>query len=253
MSDDNLIAASDANYFESWRMLAESNGLLHEDGGILVTAPSASLAWMNVVFVTQQLRDAKAQLARAFALLDERKLPFFVHIREGVDIAAERACEQLGLVPENPVPGMALAPITSHANDASLEIRPVGDDASFSDFATTVTESFDIPSEETSALFPPSALTRPRTHFWVGYAEGQPVASSALIVIGDVAGINFIGTLGAFRGRGFGEQMTWAAVNGGAEAGCGVAVLQASEIGKPVYERMGFRDVTTYNTFIRGS
>jgi len=45
--------------------------------------------------------------------------------------------------------------------------------------------------------------------------------------------------------------MTWRSVLRGREAGCSVAVLEASELGKPVYERMGFRVVAPYKTFRR--
>jgi ribosomal protein S18 acetylase RimI-like enzyme len=77
------------------------------------------------------------------------------------------------------------------------------------------------------------------------------VASSALIVIDGVAGVHYVGTLASHRRRGFGEAMTRHAVDEGAQAGCRSATLQASEMGQPIYERMGFRVVTQYKTFVR--
>ena len=251
MNEQALIAASDTNYFESWRSMAEPSGFVHEGGGVLIAAPSRVLAWMNVVFVTRPLRDPEAQLARAFSMLDERKLPFFVHIRDGMDPTAERACEQLGLVGEIPVPGMVLDPIASHPNESSLEIREVSDDATFADFISVSAESFGIPLDDASFTFPITARQRPNVSYWVGYADGAPAACSNLLVLDHIASINIIGTLEAYRGRGFGAAITQAAVNGGAGAGCQLAVLQASEIGKPVYERMGFRTVTSYKTYFR--
>jgi ribosomal protein S18 acetylase RimI-like enzyme len=251
MNEQERIAASDTNYFESWRSFAEPAGFVHEDGGILIAAPSRALAWMNVVFVTRPLRDPKAQLATAFDLLDQRKLPFFVHMRDGMDTASERACEALGLVAENPVPGMVLDPVATRANNTALDIRAVSDDATFADFINVSAESFSIPLDDAQFMFPPAARRRPNVHFWVGYADGTPTACSNLLVHGHIASINVIGTLEAYRGRGFGAAITQAAVNGGAEAGCKIAVLQASELGQPVYERMGFRTVTTYKTYLR--
>ena len=43
--------------------------------------------------------------------------------------------------------------------------------------------------------------------------------------------------------------MTWAAVNAGREWGSRAAVLQASEMGEPVYREMGFRTVAGYVSY----
>ena len=53
------------------------------------------------------------------------------------------------------------------------------------------------------------------------------------------------------RRRGIGEAITWHAVHVGAERGALIACLQASEMGAPVYERMGFRVTAQYLTFGR--
>jgi predicted acetyltransferase len=68
---------------------------------------------------------------------------------------------------------------------------------------------------------------------------------------GTTAGIYNVATLPSHRKRGYGEAMTWRAVAGGAAAGCDVAILQASQMGRPIYERMGFRLVAPYRTFHR--
>jgi len=86
VTDEELIAGCDHNYFEAWRMLAGSlgDGVLEEEDGLLVAAPGGTIVWLNIVFVTRPLRDPDAQLARAFARLDERGMPFLVRIREGM-------------------------------------------------------------------------------------------------------------------------------------------------------------------------
>ena len=55
-----------------------------------------------------------------------------------------------------------------------------------------------------------------------------------------------IPTLEAFRGRGLGAAITWAAIEKGRELGGTWASLQASKLGRPVYERMGFATPTEY-------
>ena len=86
--------------------------------------------------------------------------------------------------------------------------------------------------------------------FYVGTLDKEPVATSLVIADGAVAGIYWVATREGWRRRGLGEALTWAAVRGGAERGCTVASLQASELGRPVYERMGFRLVVEYAHFL---
>jgi predicted acetyltransferase len=81
--------------------------------------------------------------------------------------------------------------------------------------------------------------------------DGEPVASSTLVYGGRVAGVHNVATLPEARRRGFGEALTWHAMARGASFGCDMAALQASQMGRPVYERMGFRLVSQYRTFQR--
>ncbi len=70
---------------------------------------------------------------------------------------------------------------------------------------------------------------------------------------GAVLGIFNVATVPAARGRGVGRAVTLAALRDGAGAGCRMAVLQASEMGHPVYERLGFRDFAAYDIYVRES
>ena len=76
--------------------------------------------------------------------------------------------------------------------------------------------------------------------------DGEPVASSALLPgprASGLAGIFCVGTLDPLRGRGLGAIVTEAAMDAARDAGAQVVVLQASEMGRPVYERLGFDTV----------
>ena len=44
--------------------------------------------------------------------------------------------------------------------------------------------------------------------------------------------------------------MTARVVADGVVAGCDIAALQASEMGRPIYERLGFRTVVRYAAYV---
>ena len=73
--------------------------------------------------------------------------------------------------------------------------------------------------------------------------DGRPVGCASLFVHPeDVGGIYFVCTHPDRRRRGIGRAVTLAAMRGARELGCRIAVLGTSNLGRPVYERLGFRD-----------
>ena len=76
--------------------------------------------------------------------------------------------------------------------------------------------------------------------------DGRPVATSLNAVSGEAVGIYNVATLPDARGRGIGRAVTLAAVLDGRDRGARRAVLEASEMGFPVYERLGFTEAARY-------
>jgi len=73
--------------------------------------------------------------------------------------------------------------------------------------------------------------------FWLGRVDGRAASIAAASVSHGFVGIYAVATDPAFRGRGYGEALTWAATMFRPDL---PATLQASPMGRPVYERMGF-------------
>ena len=67
---------------------------------------------------------------------------------------------------------------------------------------------------------------------------------------GRTIGVHSIATVESARRRGYGAAMTARVVADGAAEGCDVAALQASEMGRPIYERQGFRTVVRYAAYV---
>ena len=90
---------------------------------------------------------------------------------------------------------------------------------------------------------------RDRTVAFVGRFGGRPVASSVLFASAGVAGVYFVGTLDAARGRGLGRAMTVAALREGRDRGYHIGALQGTEMGVPVYRRLGFREYSRFEIY----
>ncbi len=141
-------------------------------------------------------------------------------------------------------PQMLLFPIPNvelRATDLSVEL--VENEHQYEDFMRT---------SETGRRWVPSlaAATDPEVALLVGYAGAIPVATARLSCLGDVGNIHGVVTEPTYRRRGFGTEMTWAAVAEALKRGCTAIVLSASDMGYPVYRRMGFRTVCRYGIYV---
>jgi len=79
--------------------------------------------------------------------------------------------------------------------------------------------------------------------FWNGYVDEACVAVSSVCVSPGVVVVTCVATLEAARGRGYGAAMTDVA------ARCAPSLpvlLTSSEMGKSVYERLGFRTISEF-------
>jgi ribosomal protein S18 acetylase RimI-like enzyme len=79
----------------------------------------------------------------------------------------------------------------------------------------------------------------PWQHF-VAFEGDRPMATTSVLVEGDLAGIYFVATMPEARGRGIGSAATRAAMRYAREAGATRAALQSSDSGFGVYRGLGF-------------
>lgn len=87
-------------------------------------------------------------------------------------------------------------------------------------------------------------------HF-AGFVDGVPVATTSLLLAGDLCGVYHVATLPRYRGRGIGAAMTRAAMRTARDAGAHTATLQSSELGESVYRSVGFKAACTLTLFDR--
>jgi ribosomal protein S18 acetylase RimI-like enzyme len=155
------------------------------------------------------------------------------------------------------MPGMAIALSDLHetheAPDA-LVIEQVITPRLVEEFTVALRAGYGVPEEvqaplvtlgERQALRPDSPWL-----YFVGRLDGEPVSTAQLFMHAGVAGVYAVATAPAARRQGIGEALTRAALLAGRERGYAVGILQASAMGQPIYERQGFRALTSFHLYL---
>lgn len=128
-----------------------------------------------------------------------------------------------------------------------LTLRRVTD---LGDWVRVFMEGFQRPEAEREVWPPAYGRCDDAWAHFVGYLDGSPVATTSLLLCGDLVGVYHVVTLPAARGRGIGRAMTVAALQYGRSLGATHAALQSSEMGFKVYRAIGFVrycDLTLYD------
>jgi len=116
--------------------------------------------------------------------------------------------------------------------------------------ARAAAAGFEAPVELFLQLMTPALLALPGVHCYLGEVDGQPVTTGFGVTFGSYVAIFNIATPLAQRRRGYGAAVTARAVADGLAAGAKWAWLQASELGYPVYERLGFRTAEVWSCWL---
>ena len=251
MDDETLARLEHENMVTTMLAFASAvdGALVRDEGGVAILSTLIPVRLFNQVLISGP--DATADgLRQAVGELLARTDRHVVSLRVGADDQFLPLVAELGLVRigETPwMPGMAMWPLdrggAAPVPDGHA-IRRVTDAAGMADHITAAAEGFGMPAEWLHAMG--RALDDPLARVYVGYTDGVPVTAGLGTVTGRTIGIYNIATVPAARQRGYGAAMTMRIIDDGAADGCDVAILQASEMGKPIYERLGFRSVVDY-------
>lgn len=218
-------------------------GLLLVDSGL----PTDTFNKIARARLTEATVDRR--IAEAVGYFRSRHRPFAWLVGPGSrPLDLDRRLPDHGLRPAEHDLGMALdlARLPSPPDaPPGLEIRRVRTPTELADFAAINAANWE-PDPSVLSFYPgadPVLLQEDcPMQLFVGYLDGSPAAASELFVGGGVAGLHAVSTRTAFRGRGLGSALTWAAADEARRLGLPTVILQASsEEGQRVYARLGFR------------
>ncbi|TML74375.1 MAG: hypothetical protein E6G13_01000 [Actinobacteria bacterium] len=215
------------------------------EGYVWTVCPSVPVPLFNGVW---PLDDAAAPAVEgALHEVAELGLPYSVQLRSGRTPRCEREVERLGLLVESELPGMVVKPdALGDADTPDLQLIRVRTADGLAQALALAADAFNAPPEIFAPLYTSELAAVEGFAVYIGRVGEIDVTTGIGLTLGDAVGVFNIATPDAHRGRGYGAAVTAQAARDGFAAGARLAYLQASNLGYPVYRRLGFRDVERY-------
>jgi RimJ/RimL family protein N-acetyltransferase len=247
------------NLVESARHLMELDpraAVVADERWTFAAGRSAHPVISNGAYRVADGADPGELLDNARAFFGERDRGFSLWARGGLDEdrALIEAAESAGLRLVYEMPEMVI--------ERRPEDRPLADGVELRriESAEDAHDYWLVAADAYSSLqFPPEIFAFNERHegLWeegvaafIARLDGRPAAIAMTIVSHGVAGIYWVGSSAEARGRGLGRAVTAAAVNAGLDMGAGLASLQASPMGEPLYRAMGFETIYDYRAYM---
>lgn len=165
---------------------------------------------------------------------------------------ARQICNDFGLRPISYPPGMVASKLLPPVRPLPrIECRPVADNMTRCAFAEITSICFEIPPTIANAVYGVANAWKGRYKGFVAVLDGRPIAIAAMVNAGGALGIYSLATLPAHRHQGYGEALLRAAAAlSRPENAAEPLILQSTEAGHGLYQRMGFRDVTKFTVYL---
>jgi GNAT superfamily N-acetyltransferase len=239
------------NFFAVGRYWGSLNSSLTQAESIWAMNTGVSISDFNWVWNEKPLTNDNAKsIADIKEIYKKINLRFWWWIYpRGQSSKTISLLEDAGLRLIEKVPCMAV-----DLNDSALEkqitdnikISPVKDKNDLLIWADISFYGFEMPErakEQYGAFVSSFALgDQSPQKLFLAYWEGKPVATSLLFTYNNTAGIYYVSALPAYRNKGFGLNITLAAMQAAKESGFKNVILQATPLGAKVYKRAGFKE-----------
>ena len=248
------------NLRESFRVIAASRspGELRELRGVSIAAAGVTFQMFNAAFLSTPVF-SEAELKQRIALpavhFDARGLEWAYWVCEDwLEPRARRRSREIfegqGLRHSVDLPGMVAERIAAPVRPLpAVEVRRVRNGADRDAFCGIGSTCFHVPMAWFREVFDNDSVWE-RFASYVGYVDGEPVSTTALVVGGGAVGVYNVATLPGRQRHGYGEAvMRYALQEAQREHGIERSILQSTPAGYKLYERMGYRTVTRVSVY----
>jgi ribosomal protein S18 acetylase RimI-like enzyme len=249
-TDDNLPARIARVTIAAWGQYATRvGGRVVEDAGLTYLVGShPTAAIINTVFRTDQSVSPADLLSRSREFYGAIGHSFALLTSDHADADLNAEAKSSGWTMAIELPAMVCrAALPDKPTPFEVSLRRADPRADIDSFRAVARDGFASDEDEIAAaetvFSSPAALDASETVGVLASVDGRDVAVATVDVIEGMGYIGWVGTLPSFRRRGLGELVTRAANNAAFELGADIVALEASPMGLPLYEKMGYETV----------
>lgn len=259
MNQDPRLAAADRNLADCIRHLIghARDGTFDESDGLVLFAGAHNYpgAYCNGLVRLDAAMPADEGLSRARTFFSPRRRGYVLWASDHCDRDLQAAAAEGGFFQRPPETGSPLIMIERPVDEPTgPEADQVVDDEGARDYLAVIADAYgmgDAPTQLVEAIFcSPAAILAPGAAAFVVRRDGKPAAAALGILAGDVLGTMWAATTTEARGQGLGGDCLRRVINWGFGRGARMAVGQSSQMGTPLWERMGFDVVSHYRRYV---
>jgi len=257
--EESTVIESQQLHIAIWRRFAEDFAGAQTEDRDAVTAlwSHTPFPFWNFIFISESVHSSeelKAATDEATAIAATKKHPGLICVC--LSLLDERSREQsdsilsaAGFPISIPITGMTTGhfPLTLNC-PTSLRIEQASD---FQILTELNSNAYGVPLEaaKSSTL---SEQFAQDAFIYLGYEADRPVCTAAVIVQENVLYLALVATSENARGKGYGEAIVRHALQKAhEETNLTQAALHATDMGKPVYERIGFQPVADFRWYMQ--
>lgn len=260
LDDATMARLAHLNYLEFGRQstLWSDRGQVRDVDGVTLFASGTDFPFVfNGVFRNDPATEPARVLAQADAFFDQWSRGYTLVTGPGDDDLAAHA-EAEGLRAFTDAPEMVCRERLADVDPpAGIDLRRATDEAGIADFVAVGSAAYpSLGMPDTAmgeAIDRYDRVLEPHVAVVVAYDDDAPVAAAQAMLSHGIAGVYWVGTLEAARGKGLGEAVCRWVTNWAFDQGAAAQSLQASTMGEPIYARMGYETIHHYQSWFRSS
>jgi GNAT superfamily N-acetyltransferase len=237
----------------AWRRrVAACGGQVHDADGLAVCLTGVPLAPFNPTLIERLPADPDAAIERAEAHYDGTGLTLGIDLEPSLHDAVRSAANRRGLTMVESRPGMAvpLTDVPTVPVPEGVEVFRVEDPTLLDQVVEVDAAAFGGDAATTRLFLPDAVLEDPAQRVYAARVDGRLVSVGESTTLDGVIGVFGVATVPAYRRRGISAAVT-ALLIADRAGEADLAVLDASDLGFGVYERLGFRTTSTWEVWVR--